>query len=416
MTEVLNPREIAQKQLDIAAAKLKLDPSIHERLRYPKVVMKVSIPVKMDNGTVKVYQGFRCQYNDWRGPTKGGIRYHPDVTEDEVVALAAWMTWKCAVVDLPYGGAKGGIICNPKEMSQNELEKLTRRYTFTISPIIGPEKDIPAPDVYTNPQTMAWIMDTFSMLQGHTVPGVVTGKPVDLGGSVGRNEATAQGCVYTIREACKVLGLDPTSSTAAVQGYGNAGAIAARLLHDMGFKIIAASDSKGGLYDKHGLDPNELLKHKEKTGSVIGYNGSKPISNEELLKTECDVLVPAALENVITSNNAEAIKAKIIGEAANGPTTPEADKILYNNKVFVLPDILANAGGVTVSYFEWVQNLYSFHWDLKRVQEELERVMVQSFNAVLDIQRKTKENMRTAAYMLAVQRVAEAGNKRGLFP
>ncbi len=416
MPEELNPKLIAQKQLDQAAEILNLDPNLHNRLREPALVLKVAVPVKMDDGNVVVFSGWRSQHNNFRGPTKGGIRYHPDTSEDEVVALSMWMTWKCAVVNLPYGGGKGGIRCNPKQMTLSEIERLTRRYTFMISPIIGPEKDIPAPDVYTNPQTMAWIMDTYSILKGYTVPGVVTGKPIDLGGSVGRNEATARGCVFTIREALKYLGIDPKSSTAAVQGYGNAGAISARLLSELGIKVIAVSDSKGGIINPDGIDPKAVLEYKNSTGSVVGFPGTKPISNEELLELEVDVLVPAALENVITSKNAGKIRAKVVGEAANGPTTPEADEILFKNGVFVLPDILANAGGVTVSYFEWVQNLYNFHWDEQRVNSELERVMVSSFEEVNSIAREKNINNRLAAYVLAVERVARAGIERGLFP
>ncbi len=416
MAEELNPRKIAQMQLEHAAELINLDPNMLSRLREPAVVLKVSIPVKMDDGTVKVFQGWRSQHNNFRGPTKGGIRYHPNTNEDEVIALSMWMTWKCAVVNLPYGGAKGGIRCNPKEMSLGEVERLTRRYTFMISPIIGPEKDIPAPDVYTNPQTMAWIMDTFSILKGYTVAGVVTGKPTDIGGSVGRNEATARGCVFTIREALKVLGIDPTTTTAAIQGYGNAGSISAHLLKELGVKVIAVSDSKGGIINRDGLDPDEVLKHKSETGSVINFPGSQPISNHDLLELDVDILVPAALENVITEKNAGNIKAKIIGEAANGPTTPEADRILHEKGVFVIPDILANAGGVTVSYFEWVQNLYNFHWDEERVNRELEKVMVGSFYDVHEVAKERKVDNRSAAYILAVSRVARAGIERGLFP
>jgi len=416
MVEELNPRLIAQRQLDKTAELISLDPDMHRRLREPAVVMEVSVPVKMDDGSVKVFPGWRSQHNNFRGPTKGGIRYHPDTNKDEVIALSMWMTWKCAVVNLPYGGGKGGIRCNPKEMSSGEIERLTRRYTFMISPIIGPEKDIPAPDVYTNPQTMAWIMDTYSILKGYTVPGVVTGKPVDLGGSVGRNEATARGCVFTIREALKVLGISPDKATAAVQGYGNAGSISARLLADLGVKVVAVSDSKGGIVNLDGIDPAEAEAHKRNTGSVVGLPGTKPISNEDLLEMEVDILIPAALENVITSQNADKIKAKILGEAANGPTTPEADEILFKKGVFVLPDILANAGGVTVSYFEWVQNLYNFHWDEERVNSELEKVMVNAFKEVHEEAKTRGVDNRLAAYALAVSRVARAGIERGLFP
>jgi glutamate dehydrogenase len=416
MPEELNPFKIAQLQLDIAAKKLGLDAGIHERLRWPERVLTVSIPVRMDSGKIRVYEGYRSQYNDWCGPAKGGIRYHPNVTLDEVKALSAWMTWKCAVVGLPYGGSKGGIICDPKNMSLGELERLTRRYTFMISPIIGPEKDIPAPDVYTNAQTMAWIMDTFSILRGYTVPGVVTGKPLVLGGSLGRNEATARGCVFTVREACKKLGIDPSKATAAVQGYGNAGCIAAKLLKELGVNIIAVSDSKGGIYNKSGIDPSKVEDVKTKKGSVVAFKEADAISNEDLLELPVDILIPAALENVITEKNAKKVKAKISAEAANGPTTPGADQILHKNGVFVIPDILANAGGVTVSYFEWVQNLYTFYWTEDEVNKQLERVMVRSFENVYDMHKKEKVDMRTAAYMVAVKRVAEAGLKRGMFP
>ena len=416
MHEELNPFKIAQYQLDLAAKKLGLDAGIHQRLRWPERVLIVSIPVRMDDGSIRVFEGYRSQYNDFCGPTKGGIRYHPNVSLDEVKALSAWMTWKCAVVGLPYGGAKGGIICDTKTMSLGEIERLTRRYTFMISPLLGPEKDIPAPDVYTNPQTMAWIMDTFSILRGYTVPGVVTGKPLDLGGSLGRNEATARGCVFVVREACKKLGIDPAKATAAVQGYGNAGSIAARLLHEMGVKIVAVSDSKGGIHNPAGLDPLKVEEVKAKHGSVTDVKEAEAVSNEEILELPVDILIPAALENVITEKNAAKIKAKISGEAANGPTTPGADQILHNNGVFVIPDILANAGGVTVSYFEWVQNLYTFYWSETEVNKHLERVMVQSFDKVYNMHVNEKVDMRTAAYMVAVKRVAEAGLKCGLFP
>jgi glutamate dehydrogenase len=418
MQEELNPFKIAQQQLDVAAKKLKLDPGIHERLRWPERVLTVSIPVRMDDGTIRIFEGYRSQYNDWCGPTKGGIRYHPGVTLDEVKALSAWMTWKCAVVGLPFGGGKGGIICDPKNMSMGEIERLTRRYTFMISPLIGPERDIPAPDVYTNSQTMAWIMDTYSMLKGYTVPGVVTGKPLDIGGSLGRNEATARGCVFVIREACKKLGIELSKTTAAVQGYGNAGSIAARLLQELGVTIVAVSDSRGGVYCKSGIDACKAAEVKAREGSVTAVTGAgiEPISNEALLELPVDILVPAALENVITEKNASRVKAKIIGEAANGPTTPGADQLLCRNGVLAIPDILANAGGVTVSYLEWVQNLYTFYWSEEEVNRHLERVMVQSFEKVYAMQQEQGVDMRTAAHMVAVRRVAEAGMKRGLFP
>lgn len=412
----LNPWEIALKQFDHAADKLRLDQGMRQILRVPRRQLTVSIPVRMDDGSYQVFEGYRVQHNLARGPAKGGIRYHPDVTLDEVKALAMWMSWKTAVVGIPYGGAKGGIVCNPKEMSEKELEGLTRRFTTEIAIIIGPEKDIPAPDVYTNPQTMAWIMDTFSMHQGYSVPGVVTGKPLSIGGSLGRNEATARGCMFTIREACKHLGLDPKGATVAVQGYGNAGAIAAMLLQEMGCKVIAVSDSKGGVQNSTGLDASKAVEHKAKTGSVVGFPGTKPISNEDLLELECDILVPAALENVITEKNAASINTKIIGEAANGPTTPEADEILYKKGVFVIPDILANAGGVTVSYFEWVQGLQGFFWTEEEVNGKLEKIMISSFTDVLQISEEKKVDMRTAAYMLAISRVAEATRLRGIYP
>ena len=340
------------------------------------------------------------QHSIARGPCKGGIRYHPDVTLDEVRALATWMTMKCAVLNLPFGGAKGGVICNPKEMSKEELERLTRRYTSEISMIIGPERDIPAPDVYTNSQVMAWIMDTYSMNKGYSTLGVVTGKPLGLGGSKGRKEATARGCVFTIREAAEKMRIDLKKATAAIQGYGNAGSIAAKLLHEMGVKVIAVSDSKGGILNENGINPVDVLKHKEKTGSVINHPRCKNITNEELLELECDILVPAALENVITSKNAHNIKAKIITEAANGPTTPEADKILNKKGVFIIPDILANAGGVTVSYFEWVQDLQAHFWTEDEVNAKLENCMVESFNDVYEIHEKENVDIRMAAYML----------------
>lgn len=411
-----NVWDMAQEQLDLVAKKMNLDPNIHEILNYPMRELIVSIPVKLDSGRVKCFTGYRVQHNLARGPAKGGIRYHPDVTLDEVRALAMWMTWKCAVVGIPYGGAKGGVICNPKEMSLGEIERLTRRYISEIQIIIGPEKDIPAPDVYTNPQVMAWIMDTYSMNIGYSVPGVVTGKPLSIGGSEGRNEATARGCVFTIHKAFEHLKLNLKGAKAVVQGYGNAGSIAAMLLEEEGCKIIAVSDSRGGIYDPNGLDTKKVLNHKKETGSVIGYNKTKTITNAELLELDCDILIPAALEEVITKENAANIKAKVLAEAANGPTTPEADEILYKNKVMVIPDILANAGGVTVSYFEWVQDLQAHFWKENQVNEKLKDIMYSSFTSVLDICKQYNCNMRTAAYILAVSRVAEAIKLRGLWP
>jgi glutamate dehydrogenase/leucine dehydrogenase len=410
------PYQVALLQLEIAAEMLGLDEGLKMKLEKPKRVLIVNVPVKMDNGDLQNFTGYRIQHSITRGPAKGGIRYHPSVDLDEVTALAAWMTWKSAVVNIPYGGAKGGVKCNPKEMSKGELERMTRRYTYEIAPIIGPEKDIPAPDVYTDAQTMAWIMDTYSMLQGYCIPGVVTGKPIELGGSLGRKEATAQGCVYTIQEAIKHLGMDLEKSTVAVQGFGNAGYNAAQIIHRLGAKVIAVSDSKGGIYNAQGLSPARVLKHKEETGSVVGYKEADEITNQELLAMDCDILIPAALENQITVENAHKVSAKIVAEAANGPTTPSADDILYENGVFIIPDILCNAGGVTVSYFEWVQNIQSLFWTLDEVNDQLARIMRRSFWDVVSITKKEKVHMRTAAWMLGVGRVAEATRLRGIYP
>lgn len=415
-TETLNAFEIAQKQFTDAADILKLDEGTRKKLKTPERCLTVAIPTRMDDGRLEVFIGHRVQHNTTRGPAKGGIRFHPNVTLDEVKALASWMTWKCATMGIPYGGAKGGITCNPKEMSPGELERMTRRYASEISIIIGPEKDIPAPDVYTNSQTMAWIMDTYSMNKGYAVPGVVTGKPLALGGSLGRNEATAQGCVYVIEEAAKKLGITLKGASAVVQGYGNAGSIAARLLYDLGVKIIAVSDSRGGILNNQGIDPRKVLEHKERTGSVVGFTGCDSISNEEILTLKCDILVPAALENCITLKNAARVNAKILAEAANGPTTPGADEILFDRNILVLPDILANAGGVTVSYFEWVQNVQELYWDIEDVNSRLKKIITRSFNDVYAIHKDKKINMRKAAYVLAVGRVAEAYKLRGLFP
>ena len=413
----INPFETARRQVDIVADLLKIGDGDRQILKSPKRELTVNFPVRMDDGSVRVYTGHRVQYNMARGPTKGGIRYHPDVSLDEVRALAAWMTWKCAVVNIPYGGAKGGVICDPKHMSKGELERLTRRYASEISLIIGPEVDIPAPDVYTDSQTMAWIMDTYSMQKGHSVPGVVTGKPIPLGGSEGRGEATGRGCAYTIREAAPHAGVKIKGGTVAVQGFGNAGSVAANLLFDdQGAKIVAASDSKGGVYSANGFNPHELEKFKAKTGSVVGFPGTKPVSNEELLQLKVDVLVPAALENVITKANADKIQAKIVAEAANGPTVPEADEILFEKKITVLPDILANAGGVTVSYFEWAQDIQGFFWTVDEVNKRLERVMMQSYADVHKVAVERKVHNRTAAYVVAIQRVVDAMRMRGIYP
>jgi glutamate dehydrogenase (NAD(P)+) len=410
----MNPFQIAQAQLDRAASKLNLDPGIHAILREPMRELHVSLPVKMDDGSIKVFKGFRVQYNDARGPNKGGIRFHPDETIDTVRALAAWMTWKTAVMDLPLGGGKGGVVCNPKEMSVGELERLSRAYIDAVGRILGPEHDIPAPDVYTNPQTMAWMMDEFSKLRGYYCPGVITGKPIPLGGSLGRNDATARGGMYTVREAAKHLGLDLSKATVAIQGYGNAGYYAAKLAKELfGCKVVAVSDSKGGILVESGLNADEVLAHKNKTGSVIEFPGSKPISNEALLELDVDVLFPSALENVITEKNAGNIKAKIIAELANGPTTPEADDILFNNGKFVIPDFLCNAGGVTVSYFEWVQNLHSYYWEEKEIHEKLDKKMTKAFADTLAMAQEYKVDMRQGAYMVAILRVAEAMKLRG---
>ncbi|HXP78781.1 MAG TPA: Glu/Leu/Phe/Val dehydrogenase [Verrucomicrobiae bacterium] len=414
--EDLNPFRIAQIQFDMAAEYLKLDPGLRQILRTPKRVMEVSIPVKMDNGQTKVFTGFRVQHNVSRGPAKGGLRYHPNVTLDEVKALAAWMTWKTATVNLPYGGAKGGVVCDPKRMSKGELERMTRRYASEIQPIIGPEVDIPAPDVYTDSQTMAWIMDTYAMTVGHAAPGVVTGKPVSIGGSEGRLDATGRGVLYVVEEACKVKKINLRGATVAIQGFGNVGSAVARLFAEKKAKIVAISDSRGGVHNPRGIDPLRALRYKERSGTVVGMPGASRISNDELLALKCDILVPAALENVITLHNADQIKAKIVAEAANGPTTPHADEILSRKGVFVVPDILANAGGVTVSYFEWTQDLQGFFWQLQEVNSKLEFVMRRAFNDVHETMRKFHVYPRAAAYILAVGRVADATLVRGLFP
>ena len=417
MSTQIEPLDVALEQLKIAAEMLNLDPGVHAFLKRPKRTLTVSIPVKMDDDQVQIFWGCRVQHIDARGPYKGGIRYHPCVNLDEVKALAMWMTWKCAVVDIPYGGAKGGVCCNPKKMSQTELEHLTRRYTNMLLDFIGPYKDVPAPDVYTNPQIMAWLMDTYSRFKGYSVPECVTGKPIIVGGSEGRNEATSRGVIISIREATRRVGMKMKGATMAVQGYGNVGGNAAKIAHDMGVKVVGVSDSRGGIYSPKGLDPAKVWEHKMKTGSVLGFkNAVKEITNPELLELECDILVPAALENQITKANAGRIKAIIVGEAANGPTTPDADKILREKKVFLIPDILANAGGVTASYFEWVQNLTREHWTLEEVNRKLENVMVKSFKDVYDAMVKEEVDMRTSALLLGVGRVAKAIETLGLWP
>jgi glutamate dehydrogenase/leucine dehydrogenase len=413
--ENLNAYQIALQQFDRAAARLKLDAGLAEILRHPKRQLTVSVPIRMDDGSVKVFEGFRVQHNLARGPAKGGIRYHPNVTLDEVKALSMWMTWKCATVNIPYGGAKGGIICDPKKMSLGEKERLTRRYTSEILPIIGPERDIPAPDVYTDAQTMAWIMDTYSSTLGYSCLGVVTGKPIELGGTKGRHEATGRGVMYTVEEACRFLKVPLKDIRVAVQGFGNVGHIAAQMLFDKGARIIAASDSKGGVFSAKGINPYEALKYKG-DGSVAGMPNTSPISNSEILELDCDILIPAALENTITEENAPRVRAKIVAEGANGPVTPGADRILFEKDVFLIPDVLCNAGGVTVSYFEWVQDLQGFFWDEEHVNTQLERIMKRAFSEVNEVALRERIDRRTAAYLLAVKRVAEATRVRGLFP
>jgi glutamate dehydrogenase len=412
MTKTPNPYEAALRQLDIAAEKLQLDTRVHTILKRPMRIFVANIPVLMDDGNYRVFTGIRVQYNDALGPTKGGLRYHPDIDIDEVTALAAWMTWKTAVVGLPLGGAKGGVRCNPKEMSKEELERLTRGYTRAMSRIIGPHTDIPAPDVYTDSQTMAWMMDEYSEMVGYNAFGVVTGKPVNVGGSLGRNEATSLGLTYTILKAVEQLNMRLKDATVAVQGYGNVGYNAARLLHELGCKIIAVSDSTGGIYDSKGLDPEKVLEHKQKTCSVVGYSDTAMISNEQLLKLKCDILIPAALENQITKTNASDVKARIIAEGANGPITPEADEILLYKNVFIIPDILANAGGVIVSYFEQVQNQMNYYWTEDEIKTRLKCLINKAFDSILMIVKQHRVNNRTASYMLAVRRVADAMKTR----
>ena len=413
-TKKLNPFVMAQEQLDAAAKILKLDPGMHAFLREPMRELHVSLPVRMDDGTVKVFKGFRVQYNDARGPCKGGIRFHPDETIDTVRALAAWMTWKTSIMDLPLGGGKGGVICHPKQMSKHELERLSRAYIRQVGRILGPELDVPAPDVYTDAQTMAWMMDEFSAMQGHNVPGVITGKPLCVGGSCGRNDATARGGMYCTREAAKVLGVSLKGKACAIQGYGNAGQFAHELGEQLlGVKVVAVSDSRGGIYNENGLDFAKVMAHKGGTGSVVGMPGCKSITNEELLELPVTVLFPAALENQINGENAGRIKAKLIGELANGPTTPAADEILNRNGVFVLPDFLCNGGGVTVSYFEQVQNSYNYYWPLEEVREKLDAKMTAAFKSMYDMSQAYGVNNRIAAYLVAVQRVAEAVRMRG---
>ncbi|MEP6717945.1 MAG: Glu/Leu/Phe/Val dehydrogenase [bacterium] len=416
LQEELNPFKIAKQQFNRAADYLDLDDSTRNVLSAAKRQLIVSIPVKMDGGDVQVFEGYRVQHNIARGPAKGGIRYHPNVTLDEVKALASWMTWKCATVGIPYGGGKGGVICDPKSLSKNELERLTRRYAFEIAPIIGPDRDIPAPDVYTDEQTMAWIMDTISMVRGHTELGVVTGKPISLGGSQGRAEATARGCLYALREACRVKGLNLKGARVAVHGFGNAGANIARLVAADGARVVAACDSKAGVFNETGIDIQAALRHKAETTSLSGLAGTKSMSPEDIIGVDCDILLPSALENAITLANVGRVKAKIIAELANGPTTPGSDRVLADEGVFLIPDILANAGGVTVSYYEWVQDQNSFFWSEHQINKTLEQTMRTAFKSVYETAQRYDTDMRTGAYILAVDRVAEATRVRGIFP
>jgi glutamate dehydrogenase/leucine dehydrogenase len=416
MAEEHTPLTVSLSQLKLACKKLQLDSGMHKMLSSPKRSIIVSIDIRMDNGTVGVFNGVRVQHWDARGPFKGGIRYYPNITLDEVTALAMLMTWKCAIADIPFGGAKGGVCVDTKKMSRHELERLTRRYVSLIFEYLGPHRDIPAPDMYTDAQTMAWIMDTYSQMKGYSIPESVTGKPVEIGGSWGRTEATGRGVIHCVKQAAENNSLKLKNATVAIQGFGNVGYHAAVAAQEVGCKIIAVSDSTGGIYCADGLNPPDVLVHKEKTRSVQNYKDCKNITNEELLELPCDVLIPAALENQITCKNADKIKAKMVAEAANGPTTPEADKALYEKDICLIPDILANAGGVTVSYFEWVQNLTREQWPLEKVNRKLEAKMTKAFNDVAAIAEKEESDMRTGALMLGVGRVANAIKTLGLWP
>ena len=412
----LNPYHMAVQQFEAAADKINLSEDMREILRQPKRELTVNFPVRLDNGRVKTFTGYRVQHNVNRGPAKGGIRYSPEVTLDEVKALAMWMTWKCAVVGIPYGGAKGGVICDPKQMNPSELERLTRRYATEISIIIGPHSDIPAPDVNTNAQVMGWIMDTYSMHEGYSIPAVVTGKPLSIGGSEGRNDATATGVLFVTRQAAKRMDMPLKGARVSIQGFGNAGSIAARLFHHEGCKIVAVSDTKGGIYNESGLDPAAVLRFKQEQGSVINFPHAEKVRVQDVLELPCEILIPAATEGVITFANADRVQARIVSEAANGPTSPEADAILFKKGAMVIPDILANAGGVTVSYFEWVQDLQSFFWGVDEITKRLEVIMNRSFAAVAEKADQFSCDLRLAAYMLAISRVAEATQVRGIYP
>ncbi|MCL4331568.1 MAG: Glu/Leu/Phe/Val dehydrogenase [Candidatus Thermoplasmatota archaeon] len=414
MPEDLDPFDIAVKQLKKAADVMKLDKQTFEMLSHPMAILQVSIPVKMDNGETKVFTGFRVHYNNARGPVKGGIRFHPEETLSTVKALSAWMTWKTAITNLPLGGAKGGVICDPKSMSAGELERLSRGYVRAIGEFIGPEIDVPAPDVYTTPQIMAWMMDEYENIVRHSAPGVITGKPLEVWGSLGRGDATAKGGMYVLREAAKTLGMDLSKAKVAIQGFGNAGQFALKLVKEMFHSnVVAISDTKGGIYSEKGLDFDKLMEHKKKTGTVQNFPGTKNITNEELLELDVDVLIPAAIENQLRADNANKVRAKVILELANGPTTPEADEIFFKRKVLVLPDFLSNAGGVTVSYFEWVQNQAGYYWTEKEVYERLDQKMTEATHAVLDAAKKYNVDPRTAAYTVSVKRVADAMKMRG---
>ncbi|GAA0277278.1 Glu/Leu/Phe/Val dehydrogenase [Faecalicatena contorta] len=415
-----NPYENMLSVVSNAAEILGYTPSDYEAVKYPERELKVAVPVRMDDGSVKVFEGFRVQHSTSRGPAKGGIRYHQNVDLDEVKALAAWMTFKCAVVNIPYGGGKGGIICDPTKLSESELRSLTRRFTAMIAPIIGPDQDIPAPDVGTNANVMGWIMDTYSMLKGHCVPGVVTGKPIELGGALGRNEATGRGVMITTLNILKALGMNPENTKAAIQGMGNVGSVSAKLLSEKGLKIVAVSDVSCALYNPDGLDIPSILEYlSQKRGNLLeGYHNGNTIhlTNAELLELNVDVLIPAALENQINTSNADKIQARVIVEAANGPTTIDADEILDKKGIAVVPDILSNAGGVVVSYFEWVQNIQSISWSEEHVNEQLKQIMDQAFQSVWDIAREKKVSLRTGAYLISVKRVIDAKNMRGIWP
>jgi len=414
--EVSELYRTAVQQLDGVAKRIDLDPGIHERLRYPRRALVVSVPTLMDDGSTRVFMGYRVHHNTVLGPTKGGIRYHPEVTLGEVTALAMLMSWKCALMGLPYGGAKGGVACDPGRMSARELERMTRRYTAEVMLLIGPDLDIPAPDLGTNEQVMAWIMDTYAMTQGRTVPGVVTGKPLLIGGSAGRREATGRGLVYAIGQAAREARLDLRGARVVVQGFGNVGSVAARLLWREGCLVVGVSDARGGVVNSRGLDIRELSNHVREAGTVVGFPGAEPVTNAELLELPCEVLVPAAVGGQLTVRNADRVKARLVAEGANGPTTPEADEILHERGVLVIPDILANAGGVVVSYFEWVQGLQYYFWRESEINTRLQEIMIRAFNQVVALARRESVDLRTAALMLGIRRVAEGFQVRGLYP